>query len=392
MNTKLGSDPVSKMSMPVTLLTLPPKHPSEIIKNSTSSAASFTTHDRFFLGKKTSPDKEIDVFDARKYFDEGLHDTPKICTKNLPNHLHQQQQQLSKDVVVQTAAVEEDPPPPPTAALSIHSQSSWNSRSSLLRTSQQQLSKASKKSFLASIGCNCSCLTTSIISGRSKPGNKTNDLFTKREKQETERRSQKQVFGSPIHIKGNNCFNMDTNLTMVTWGAITPLSAAEELKIPSISSEMHNDSGSDASSDLFEIESLCIDNPFDPSACYAPSEASIEWSVVTASAADFSLLSDSDDISSTVQKSCTKKSGCNAKTAPFKEMPKIRPSILSGCKSQKAVNVAGDAQTKRRPLTPMTRFHDESKLSFDAKIRQNSLDHRVISQSRSATSAHLLCT
>ncbi|XP_047959727.1 protein PHYTOCHROME KINASE SUBSTRATE 1-like [Salvia hispanica] len=390
MNTKLEPDRVTKMSMPVALLTLPPKHASEITKNNTSSAASFTqdltanltaTHDRIFLGKKKSPDKEIDVFDARKYFDEVLYDTPKICTKNHQDHLHQQQ--LNKDVV-QTAVKEH---PPPTAALSIRSQSSWNSRSSLLRTapgSQQQLSKASKKSFLSSIGCNCSCLTTSIISGRSKSGNKTNnDLFTKREKQEIERRSQKQVFGSPIHIKGNNCFNLDA---VVTWDAITPFSAAEELKIPSISSEMHNDSDSDASSDLFEIESLCIDNPFDPTTCYAPSEASIEWSVVTASAADFSLLSDSDDISSTIQKPCAKK------TAPSKEMPKIRPSILSGCKSQKAVNVAGDAQTKRRPLTPMTRFHDESKLSFDGKSRQNSLDHRVLSQSRSASSAHLLCT
>ncbi|KAG6426280.1 hypothetical protein SASPL_110501 [Salvia splendens] len=381
MNTKLEPAPVPKMSMPVTMLALPPKHASEITKNNTSSAASFTqgltaTHDRIFLGKKTSPDKEIDVFDARKYFDEGLHDTPKISAKNLPDHLHQQQ--LNKDVV--QTAVKEHP-------LSIRSQSSWNSWSSLLRTapgSQQQLSKASKKSFLSSIGCNCSCLTTSIISGRSKPGNKTNnDLFTKREKQEIVKRSQKQVFGSPIHIKGNNCFTLDT---MVTWDAITPFSAAEELKIPSISSEMHNDSDSDASSDLFEIESLCIDNPFDPTTCYAPSEASIEWSVVTASAADFSLLSDSDDISSTIQKPCAKK------TAPFKEMPKIRPSILSGCKSQKAVNVAGDAQTKRWPLTPMTRFHDDSKLSFDGKSRQNSLDHRVMSQSRSATSAHILCT
>ncbi|CAB4264614.1 unnamed protein product [Prunus armeniaca] len=59
----------------------------------------------------------------------------------------------------------------------------------------------------------------------------------------------------------------------------------------------HNESDSDASSDLFEIESLTGKaNPFlarqasdaatsgcmTPTTCYAPSEASIEWSVVTA--------------------------------------------------------------------------------------------------------------
>ncbi|XP_057777174.1 LOW QUALITY PROTEIN: protein PHYTOCHROME KINASE SUBSTRATE 1 [Salvia miltiorrhiza] len=358
------------MSMPVTTLTPPSKQPSQIMKNSTSREGLTTTHDRIFLGKNASGDKEIDVFDARKYFNEGLNHTPKICTKIVPNHHHddhQQQPQLKKDV--QTAVKE-----PPSAALSIRSQSSWNSRSALIRTASGRQQQLSKKSFLGSIGCNCSCLSSSIIGGRSKPDNKTSDHhFIKREKQEREREI---TFTAANPHKREQVFNMDTNLTMLTWDAITPLSVAEELKIPSISSEMHEDSNSDASSDLFEIESLYMDNPFDPTTCYAPSEASIEWSVVTASAADFSLLSDSDDVSSTIQR----KSGFNSKTA---SMPKIRPSILSGCKSQKAVSVAGDAQT-RRPLTPMTRFHDENKLSFDAKSRQSSLDHRVMPQPRSA--------
>ncbi|KAL1569812.1 protein PHYTOCHROME KINASE SUBSTRATE 2-like [Salvia divinorum] len=264
------------------------RYPSKIIKNSISSAASFTPQD-----------KEIDVFDAWKYFNDGLNHTPKICTKSLPNDHHRPK--LKKDVV--QTAVKEHPPV-------------------LSQRSQQHSTKTGKKSFLASIGCNCSCLT---ISGRSKPGNKSNDHFIK---QERKRRSQ---FG----LKGNNCFNMGTNLTMLTWG--------EELKIPSTSS----DSDSDASSDLFEIKSFYIDNPFEPTTCFAPS---IERSVVTASAADFSLLSDSDDASSTILTPCIKKSGLNAKTASFREMPKIRPSILSGCKSQKAISVAGDAQTRRRPV------------------------------------------
>ncbi|KAG6399900.1 hypothetical protein SASPL_141385 [Salvia splendens] len=275
------------MLMPVQSVAL--SH-SKIIKNSTSRAASFAP-DRLSLAKNTRQEKEIDVFDAWNYFNEGLRHTPKICTKSLPNHHHPQN--LKKEVV--QTAVKEHPPLEPE--------------------------KPSKKSLLATIGWNCSCLT---MSGRSKPGNKS-------------RRAQ---FGSPIPIKGNNCFNAATNLAMLTWD--------EDFKIPSTSSETHNDTDSDASSDLFEIESFYIDNPFEPTTCYdAPS---IEWSVVTASAADFS---DSDEASSTILMPCIRKSGLNAKTASFREMPKIRPSFLSGCKSQKAVGVVGDAQTRRRPVTPM---------------------------------------
>lgn len=365
--------------MPVTTLAS-----SETVKASTTNReASFSSYldgdeKTFILKLGATDDKEIDVFDAQKYFNDSPIRSPNLGVKSFSVH------DLKKDAF--PAAVKEQTPS--IAAASVRSQSSWNSRSSLLQTVPRR-HKAKNKSFLSSIGCNCSCLTASIIDGRSK----TKEKIQLQEREEAVmRRSQ-----SPAHVKGKkNCFNMEKKLNVVTtWDGITPLSAAEELKIPSISSEMHNDhdqdSDSDASSDLFEIESLYIDNPYDPAACYAPSEASIEWSVVTASAADFSLLSDTDEVSSTIQTPCIKKSGLNSRTCSFKEMPKIRPSILSGCKSQKSVNVAGDAHA-RRPLTPMTRFHDESKLSFDAKKRPNSFDHRILSQPRSATSARLLYT
>ncbi|CAH2045686.1 unnamed protein product [Thlaspi arvense] len=58
---------------------------------------------------------------------------------------------------------------------------------------------------------------------------------------------------------------------------------------------------SDSSSDLFEIENLtgklkpCLTRQGSDAASptrYAPSEVSIEWSIVTASAADFSVMSE----------------------------------------------------------------------------------------------------
>ncbi|KAH6755436.1 hypothetical protein C2S53_012994 [Perilla frutescens var. hirtella] len=407
--------------MPVITMTPPSKtsipHPPEIIKN--SREASFSSYldgaeetfllklgaandrDRIFLGKNTTDEKEIDVFDAEKYFN----DSPKLITRSLASH------QLKKDDPTETLAIKELQPA--IASLSIRSESSWNSRSALLPSAptNQQLRKANKKSFLTIIGCNCTCAdknsvdiddyipTTGLMNGRSKQlGDKTNDQMRVPSSFSFPKMQLEREEAAKRRSQMKNCFNMEKKLAVVTWDAIAP-SVAEELKIPSISSEMHNDdSDSDASSDLFEIESLYKDNPFDHrqasdalSGCYAPSEASIEWSVVTASAADFSVLSDSDEIASTISIPCPKKSGGNTKTASFKEMPRIRPSLLLGCKSHKAVSVAGDAHT-RRHLTPMTRFHDESKLSFDAKTRQNSFDARIISQPRSASAAHLLFT
>lgn len=438
------------------------------------SSSISTPHDHIFLGKNRTDDREIDVFDAEKYFNEGLNHSPKVGAKNLSSH-HQHKKDDPSEIFV----IKEQPP---TAALSIRSESSWNSRSALLHTvpRNQQIRKANKKSFLASIGCNCYCTdknstdiddyvgqnfsskstSTGLVNGKSKQGDKTSDHLVKKpqsdyncvkfdepelrvnseghfsfpvfnsktgnqaakmqlqEKDEAAKRKSLEVFGSPIPENGKNCLSIGKKLTMMTWDAIAP-GVAEEIKIPSISSEMHNDSDSDASSDLFEIESLSKGNPFlsreasdglsgciTPTTCYAPSEASIEWSVITASAADFSILSDSEELTSTATMACPKKVGLNSKIGSFKEIPKLRPSILSGCKSQKAVRVAGDAHRpneqgfsharshlKVESFTPMTRFQDESKLvGFDAKSRQQSFDKRVLSQSRSGSAAHLLYT
>ncbi|KAK6159966.1 hypothetical protein DH2020_003347 [Rehmannia glutinosa] len=333
---------------------------SETTKALNSSIS--TPHDHIFLGKNKTDDREIDVFDAQKYFNEETHSPTKVVTKNLPTH-HQKKDDHHP---LEIFAIKEKPSKP---KLSIRSESSWNSRSALLHTvnpKNQQTRKAIKKSFLASITCNCSCMDKNSVEiddytpEKSKQGgdhsvirkpdeghfsfpvfnSKSGNQAVKVQLPEINdpvKRKSLEVFGSPILENVKNCSALEKKLTLMTWDAISP----EEIKIPSISSEiMQNDSDSDASSDLFEIESLSKGNPFlsrqtslsGPTTCYAPSEASIEWSVVTASAADFSVLSDSED------SPCPKKEGSvNSK------IPKLRSGILSGCKSEKAVRIAGDA-------------------------------------------------
>ncbi|PIN17152.1 hypothetical protein CDL12_10174 [Handroanthus impetiginosus] len=462
MPTKLGFIQTTKMSMPVITLdsqskqdiTNPP-HITKNLRNSSFSSyldgsdktlvlklespsthgfsSSFSTpHDNVFLRKNTTDDHEIDVFDAEKYFNDELDLCPKVSCKNLSTDNHK------NDDSFETLAIKEKP------ALSIRSESSWNSRSALLNriTRNQRPRKGHKKSFLATFGCNCSCVDMNSVDiddhkgencsvyGKSKQEDKNNDHLVRKSKsdyssvkfdepklriqttkmqlQEGEDAAKKslEVFGSPVLENGKK-------LTMLScWDAISP----EEIKIPSIATEMNNDDDdSDTSSDLFEIESLSKGNPFlsreasdslsgciTPTTCYAPSEASIEWSVITASAADFSVLSDSDELGSTITTiPCPQKVAVNPKVISFKEIPKIRPGILSGCKSQKAVSVAGGAyraneqgfSNARKLSTPMTRFHDEHKLAgFDARNRRQSFDARVLPQSRTGNAAHMLYT
>ncbi|KAA8532984.1 hypothetical protein F0562_032899 [Nyssa sinensis] len=202
-----------------------------------------------------------------------------------------------------------------------------------------------------------------------------------------------EAFGSPILEKGKK------TLSMLIW---------EETEIPERSDRMFNDTGSDASSDLFEIDSFKSNaNPFlasDGMSCYAPSEASIEWSVVTASAADFSATSDSEELRAAATTTNPNKKVPTAKTMPAGEIQKWRPSLL-GCKSYKAVRVAGDAyrtsekaipETRRHPrsdfFAPLTRFRAETELTgFDSRTGNMSLMQNLC-RNHTLHVLHVLCT
>ncbi|KAG8088276.1 hypothetical protein GUJ93_ZPchr0010g8071 [Zizania palustris] len=100
-----------------------------------------------------------------------------------------------------------------------------------------------------------------------------------------------------------------------------------------------DDVGSESSSDLFEIKSLMIDD-----GPYEPSEASIQWSVVTASAADVSVASEP-------------RGGVSASSGrtpvamrPYRHDRSV--GLLTGCVSHRAVDVSAMAAVRRPPGPP----------------------------------------
>ncbi|KAL6562523.1 hypothetical protein OROGR_003530 [Orobanche gracilis] len=347
-----------------------------------------TPNDHIFLGKPKSKDKEIDIFDAEKYFNAPNHN-PKVVVNKPSMH-----NRPMKDETLKIFAITEQPIDTATTLSMIHSEPSrWNSRTALLHTvprNQQPPRKVNKKSFFAAmIGCNsCSCTNQNSVNitgeNKSNKGNKGDHLVEKsrpryasvkfnepepegnrtakmknqvEENITTKRSKSLQVLGSPLRENENMCSDMEHRLKMMTWDRIVvPGILGEDIKIPSISSEMQNETESDASSDLFEIEGFpkVNDNHFvsrqtsddgcrSPTTCYAPSEESMEWSVVTASVADCSVLSDCEELGSNPNP-CTKKTGISSISGPFKEIPRLGSGILSGCKSKKAVRIAGDAR------------------------------------------------
>lgn len=114
-------------------------------------------------------------------------------------------------------------------------------------------------------------------------------------KEANEPRKSLEVFGSNTARKRPDNtveVNLERKLSMLTWDAI-PKAKAQTLKSPG---KMDDDMGSEASSELFEIVNISGSATVPPSTCcYEPSEVSIEWSVVTAGAADFSVLLEYDE-------------------------------------------------------------------------------------------------
>ncbi|MBA0556271.1 hypothetical protein Golob_026386 [Gossypium lobatum] len=356
-----------------------------------------------YLGLKKEEDGEIGVFGAEKYFNGGIDlESPRI-TK-----IHAKTLECVKDGRV---SIEPVKPVIYQGTPSVRSESSWNSRSALLRSTMRnppakKPPKVNGKSFLSGLaGCKCYCSGRNSVdieeaqvgeisfkrpaaNGEGLQGkpNKTasskaslqvnkpvaepwtkEDIFSfpsmnstmgirpvevslQGDVDEIGRKSL-EVFGSPALGRRNKSLNIERRLQMFS---LDSNPKAEKIENPKGN---YNDTESDASSDLFEIESLTGKvNPFlvkqisdaasgcaTPTTCYAPSEASIEWSVVTASAADFSVMSDYEELRPPVIfPSPMRTYPTTTKTKGSKN--KGRSSGLLGCNSQKAVEVAGDTQ------------------------------------------------
>ncbi|TYJ00369.1 hypothetical protein E1A91_A13G082500v1 [Gossypium mustelinum] len=357
--------------------------------------------------KKKEEDGEIGVFGAEKYFngaiDAAAGGGPRP-TKLIPKNL---EYCTNQEVITNP-----EPMKPLIHAPSIRSESSWSSQNPLLHIviqnpPQQKPSKSiTAKSFLSCLpACKCYCFDRSSIDievgeiSFKRPNGEVilqskqkktaagikEDLFTfptmnpavgirpvrvplQGDVDEIGRKSL-EVFGSPVLGIGrrNKSLNLERRLKMLSWDhhAIPKVEETENSKANC------NDTESDASSDLFEIESL-TGKPN-----YAPSEASIEWSVVTASAADFSAMSDYEERRPSMTLPSPIKTFYTNTTKINKERP--RSGGLLGCNSSKTVKIARDAHktnqkadldSRMRRVSdsymPVTRFRAETKLEASA--------------------------
>ncbi|KZV28136.1 protein PHYTOCHROME KINASE SUBSTRATE 3-like [Dorcoceras hygrometricum] len=335
-------------------------------------------------------DGEISVFGADRYFNMKLEypsGLKREFNKNVPENLPR----VSSNAVQETRSL-------------VSETSSWNSQTAMLRNlrrndSQTKPKKSSSWRIFPGFGCQVPCFdkknvkindqtiphditfktskasrtgsdrisghVTAIPNQESQKNFIVDKIKIEEEKLE-EARNSIEVFGSSISSKGDIATNLERKLSMLTWDAI-PEMKSHLNNIPPASTYtigtstiICDDMASDASSDLFEIENIsgCINQilssktdqddvvscRMSPTSHYAPSEASIQWSVVTASAADYSsILSDTEERCVSISGDMvSRNSNMNPRNGNGggKEAQKIRPGGLLGCKSHKSVDVA----------------------------------------------------
>ncbi|RID45331.1 hypothetical protein BRARA_I02071 [Brassica rapa] len=293
--------------------------------------------------KKSLEDPEIGVFGAEKYFNGDMDSDQSSIVLSITNP---EAERLVDDLKQSEKKS--------TGAPSVHSEASCNSQSMLLQnklanscngsvqekknnSGQIQKLNNNKKSFLMNLGCKCACSDGISVDVDDKIlVKRSSDLINIQKQEELVQRNSLEVLGSPVEKKR--------------------VVAQKKLTLPPRESRTEEEDttseGSDTSSDLFEIDNLTgkpktflARQGSDPT-FYAPSEVSIEWSIVTASAADFSIMSEC----------ATSPLGRNqflqippripTKTAPHR----LKPSNASGgflsCKSHKSVMVSGDSDRR----------------------------------------------
>ncbi|XP_060214599.1 protein PHYTOCHROME KINASE SUBSTRATE 1-like [Lycium barbarum] len=416
---------------------------------------------------KKADDGEIDIFSAEKYFNEVVDE------ENQENGEPQNKHKIVEPVtnMVSLKHITRPPTPSINSESSWNSRSALLqniSRNHHQASPTKPDNKSYGKKFLARIGCNCYCkdknsvevedqlseksfnrgkyhgksrqnpIKTKILAQNSEsstPRTNHQDLHFKKidelglgvpvfgnpevkiqlQKEEEEPRKSLEVFGFPITDKERSKKSVEKKIGMLTWDAIVP--KAEEIDIINIGASSNGTyeddyAESDASSDLFEIESFPSNNTANPSlarqgsegmSCYAPSEVSIDWSVVTASAADFSITSDSEELKIRAN---SNRIVHNGRETAGRDKSKRRSGIILGCNSHKAVGVVGDAYKvsektsiempqrnfkTHEPIMPMTRFHAESKLTrFDAGNMKHDFNTRSFSSTYTGRHADFL--
>ncbi|CAN8293574.1 unnamed protein product [Cochlearia groenlandica] len=326
------------------------------------------------ISKKASEDLEISVFGAEKYFNGDM-DTDQ--SPRLVSPLSNPEVSIERIFVGPKQSSKNSSKTP-----SLRSESSWNSQSLLLQNkldmkkiksspsynSYLQDKVSNKKSFLANLGCKCVCSnwnSVDVVEEKRKSSalkkiktqlsfsaNLSSEMKIQQQHQEAmlEQRKSLEIFGSPL---------LDKRIIQKKKFPWEYSAKAEEHGF-SVKHQQEEEDGSvsDLSSDLFEIESVTGkakpflerqgSNESESPNGYAPSEVSIAWSVVTASVADYSVMSEC--ATSPVKNRSfqipripmTAKS--NRETAPQRRKSSSG-GLLLGCKSHKAVRVSGDSYT-----------------------------------------------
>ncbi|KAF3648370.1 putative methyltransferase PMT2-like [Capsicum annuum] len=332
------------------------------------------------LEQSKSKDGEISIFGADKYFNMQL----EYGAASSPAGVKYRGRRLNEGTVDLPHLKNDSRSGTPSIC---SESSSWNSHNALLQNLprnvyQTKQKKMTRMRFLPTFSCQGPCLDKKAVYVNesmglrfSQPGSKHGGMSPfaltsgpcKSEVQQhwndhnlsiEEQRKSLEVFGSGKMRKGDIAVNLERKLSMLTWDAIP--------KAPNLptttngSSTACDDIASDASSDLFEIENISSgeyglvntqtsgdymsSSCMSPTTQYAPSEASIEWSVVTASAADYSsIISDYDEKNFGFGDYTSSRNAANKTKNPVgkDEVHKTHPGTgLLGCKSQKAVNVA----------------------------------------------------
>lgn len=342
---------------------------------------------------RTCKDGEIGVFGAEKYFNMNLDDSIKSPS-------------LISDDGMNLRVMKENPPSYCSSNVrrettpSIHSESSWTTQSTFLRSFKRNLShnkarSAVQKGFFSGLSCYKSCNDRKSIytvphavleTGGSRKhlsapasiipaGHEDPFLRSEKSSRTGSKRIMRQPFSFPVmtneppHITGKKmesarpslevfrlkpntskagqndivAMNLERKLSVLTWDAIpTTTQIPSSIKSCSVVG-FEEDMTSEASADLFEIDNISGVGEDMPPCMYAPSEASIEWSVVTASAADFlDYNMNHKDIHPfhLIPSSRSNKSNFKGVSNQRGEDPKGRQSGLLGCKNYKAVQVA----------------------------------------------------
>ncbi|KAJ0257343.1 Protein PHYTOCHROME KINASE SUBSTRATE 3 [Hirschfeldia incana] len=311
-------------------------------------------------------DSEIGVFGAEKYLSmKPDHDNSTVDIinqkekENIQDHPHPQ---MTKTTSTRSRASRHRTP-------SVRSESTYNSQTFPMRINNVQDNKQRKTNETSvSFGgfrCYGPCSGVKTVNTeRSKSGNGRNydrDFIAYDARKHINKprlRLEARKADYPEPQRSDIAVNLERKLSMLTWNAIpNHLSTKNNNGNKSLMSSktQEDETSSDASSDLFEIENIT-------SSAYEPSEASIGWSVVTGSMADQSVISDFDMVKRGTR------SGSVVETKPVIAEKVRSGGFLSGCKSHKAVLVVDSTRNSKEAA--MVDHHEMSqKKKFKTEIR-----------------------